>query len=219
MQACTWKEQRMAPSWYKSDEISSRDKAQKILFDADGAYTLQWDEFPLTYTIIPKTQQLSEKHWGVWGVSGGKLTQQHGDQELQLKTHGRGWAELCLPSLKKEGRLRPAVVNYLFLVTRNAERTLFAWRKTIISYKKKKNHNEKVQHWKSCSARLCNLCPWRFSEWRWKKPSSDLEIICCEKEHGLYNLRGPFKPKLFFYSNYWLQTSLLLHLLELFFPL
>lgn len=76
MQACTWKEQRMAPSWYKSDEISSRDKAQKILFDADGAYTLQWDEFPLTYTIIPKTQQLSEKHWGVWGVSGGKLTQQ-----------------------------------------------------------------------------------------------------------------------------------------------
>lgn len=138
MQACTWKEQRMAPSWYKSDEISSRDKAQKILFDADGAYTLQWDEFPLTYTIIPKTQQLSEKHWGVWGVSGGKLTQQHGDQELQLKTHGRGWAELCLPSLKKEGRLRPAVVNYLFLVTRNAERTLFAWRKTIISYKKKK---------------------------------------------------------------------------------
>lgn len=63
-----------------------------------------------------------------------------------------GWAELGLLNLKKEGTTAGLSLNYLFLVTGNAERTSFAWRKTVISYKEKKSHNEEVQHWKSWSA-------------------------------------------------------------------
>lgn len=139
MQVDPCKKERMAPSWYKRDEISLRYKAQKLLIDTDRAYTLQWDEFPLIHTITPKTQQLSKKHWGMWGVSSAKLIQQH-DGTHQDKTHRRhtGWVELGLLNLKKEGTTAVLSLNYLFLVTGNAERTSFAWRKTVISYKEKK---------------------------------------------------------------------------------
>lgn len=117
------------------------------------------------------------------------------------------WSWVCSTWRRRGQQQFSASTIYFWLQGMQREHHLHEEKLWLVIRKKK-------SQWEGAALKklLSNLCPWRFSEWSWKKPFSDLEITCCEKEHGQYCLKGPFKPKLFFHSNYWLQISLLLHL-------
>lgn len=124
----------------------------------------------------------------------GQWKDHQGGQGLWLMRYRRGWAELGLSSLDK-GRLRPltAVLSYLILVIKKAERTQFAGKKLMITYKEKKSQSEGVSEPEQVAQSGCEISvPEDFRTWLGKALVWLWSELRFEQEVGLDDLKRAF---------------------------